>query len=98
LKNALVRVVAATAVALTATLTVAAPANAAPKHYSSCTAVHKVYSGGIAKTHTTKNTIKHSNGTTTKTALKGKVKHSTSLYKVNKKLDRDKDGVLCEKS
>jgi hypothetical protein len=31
-------------------------------------------------------------------ALKGTVKHSTAPYKANTKLDRDKDGALCEKS
>jgi hypothetical protein len=94
------RLFAAAAVALAAATCVAVPADAAPSvtHYASCAAVHRHWSGGIAKKGVTKNTIKHSNGTTTKTVLKGKVTHSTALYEANKKLDRDKDGVACEKS
>ena len=88
------------AVALTAAMLLggATAADAAPKHYANCAAVHRVYSGGIAKPSVHRNTIKHSNGTKTYKALKGTVKHSTALYKANRKLDRDKDGVLCEKS
>ena len=78
-------------------LGVLAPATAAdastPKHYANCTAVHKVYSGGIAKQGVKYNTVsgKHK-------PLKGKVKFDTALYTANKALDRDKDGIACELS
>jgi cytochrome c2 len=93
------RLLAAAAIAVAAVTTVTVPADAATtvKHFSSCAAVHKIYSGGIAKKGVTKNTV-HSHGKVTHRKLKGSVKHSTALYKANKKLDRDKDGVACEKS
>ena len=74
----------------------ALPAQAAPsgvKHYANCTAVHRVYSGGIAKSGVKYNKVSGINR-----ALKGNVKHSTALYNANRKMDRDHDGVLCEKS
>ena len=93
------RLLAAALIAIAATTCVAAPADAAPsvKHFANCTAVHKVYSGGIAKKGVKVNTVK-SHGKVTHRKLKGTVKHSTALYKANKKLDRDKDGIACEKS
>lgn len=89
------RLLCAAAVAACLTLTSAAPGIAAPsaKTYANCTAIHKVYSGGIAKAGVRFNTVgaKHR-------ALKGKVKFSTALYDANRKSDRDKDGIACEKS
>lgn len=78
-----------------AVLATPAAAQAAPKHYASCAAVHRAYSGGIAKPGVNRNTVK-SHGVKTYRALGGKVKHSKALYNANKKLDRDKDGVACE--
>jgi hypothetical protein len=72
-------------------------AQAAPKSYANCTAVHKVYSGGIAKKSVKKNKVV-SGGKATYRALKGTVKKDDALYKANTKLDRDKDGIACEKS
>jgi hypothetical protein len=74
----------------------ATAAEAAVPHYKNCTAVHKVYSGGIAKKSVTVNTIHHRNGTVTKAKLKGTVKHDDSLYNANKGLDADHDGIACE--
>ncbi|GAB6903658.1 excalibur calcium-binding domain-containing protein [Kineosporia succinea] len=62
-----------------------------PKVYKNCTALHKDYQHGIRK----------KGG---KDVVKGKSKPvpsslipiRTALYKVNTKLDRDKDGVACE--
>ena len=89
---------AATAVlATTVAVGGATSAQAAPKSYANCTAVHKVYSGGIAKKSVTKNKVV-SGGKTTYRALKGTVKKDDALYKANSKLDRDKDGIACEKS
>jgi hypothetical protein len=58
------------------------------KTYQNCTALNKVYKGGVAKYSTTKN-------------KGGKTRYkpyaSTALYNANKKLDRDKDSIACEK-
>jgi hypothetical protein len=71
-----------------------APAAAAAKKYKNCTALNKVYKNGVKKSSTTKDVVR-SNGKTIKKASKAKV--STSLYTANKKMDRDKDGIACEK-
>ena len=74
-----------------------ATAQAAPTVYKNCTAVQKVYSGGIAKKSVTRNKVT-SAGKTSYRALKGSVKKDDKLYNANKKLDRDADGIACEKS
>jgi len=90
---------AAVTVALAASVVLggATTASAAPKTYANCTAVQKVYSGGIAKKSVTKNRVT-SGGKTTYRALKGTVKKDDALYAANKKMDRDADGIACEKS
>ena len=66
------------------------PAEAAAKKYKNCTALNKKYKHGVAKKGA-------------KDKVRGKTKPVTSfkvnnaLYKANKKLDRDSDGVACEK-
>jgi hypothetical protein len=62
----------------------ASTASAASKKYSNCKALNKVYPNGVAKTK--------------KAAGSTKARVSSSLYNANKKLDRDKDGIVCEKS
>lgn len=91
--------IAAASVVLTATAVVGgtSTAEAAPKTYANCTAVNKVYSGGIAKKSVTRNKVT-SAGKTTYRALKGTVKKDDALYAANKKMDRDADGIACEKS
>ena len=76
--------------------TAAAPATAvaAVKSYKNCTALNKVYKKGVKKSSSTKNVVR-SNGKTTKKSSSAKV--SKSLYNANTKLDRDKDGIACEK-
>lgn len=58
------------------------------KTYENCTAINKVYKGGIARNSKVKN-------------KGGKTKHkpfvSQALYDANKKSDRDKDLIACEK-
>lgn len=90
---------AAASVVLAATAVVggATAAQAAPTVYKNCDAVHRVYSGGIAKKSVTKNKVT-SAGKVTYRALKGTVKKDDKLYAANKKLDRDADGIACEKS
>jgi uncharacterized membrane protein len=63
------------------------PADAAT-HYKNCSAMHKKYHHGVGK-----------KGAKDKTSGKKvtNFKVSNSLYKANKKLDRDHDGIACEK-
>jgi hypothetical protein len=61
--------------------------SAVPKTYSSCSALNKVYSGGIAQ----KAGYKNVGG-----VLAVMPKVSGPLYLSNKKLDKDKDGIVCE--
>ncbi|MBT2503505.1 excalibur calcium-binding domain-containing protein [Curtobacterium sp. ISL-83] len=75
----------------------ASAAQAAPTVYKNCTAIHKVYSGGIAKKSVTQNRV-NSGGKITYRALKGTVKKDDALYNANKKSDADGDGIACELS
>lgn len=72
-----------------------AAANAAPsvKTYANCTAVHRDYSGGIARKGVRYNVVGSANR-----PLKGHVKFDTALYDANRKSDRDHDGIACELS
>ncbi|VTR42122.1 Excalibur calcium-binding domain [Actinobacillus pleuropneumoniae] len=58
------------------------------KSYKNCTELRKDYKGGVAQSSSAKNEG-------------GKTKHkphvSKELYNANKKLDRDKDLIACEK-
>lgn len=99
--NTFLKGVAALVLASSAVLAPALSASASTPstshHYSSCAAVHHYYSGGIAKVGVYYNTIHHANGTVTKVRLSGHVLHSNTAYKVNHTLDRDRDGVACER-
>jgi cytochrome c2 len=66
------RLAAAAALALAAMTAVSGPADAAQsvRTFANCTAVHRVYSGGIAKNGVQYNTV-HSHGRTYHRALKG---------------------------
>lgn len=69
-------------------LTVPTSADAASfKTYANCKALNKQYPHGVAKKGYSKSA----------TGLTGKPYVSTKLYDLNKKSDRDKDGVACEK-
>ncbi|KQS14550.1 hypothetical protein ASG04_01445 [Curtobacterium sp. Leaf183] len=89
--------VTATALALAATVSLgtATPAEAAATVYKNCDAVHKVYSGGIAKKSVTQNRVT-TKGKVTYRALQGTVKKDDALYAANKKSDADGDGIACE--
>ncbi|MET8152940.1 excalibur calcium-binding domain-containing protein [Actinoplanes sp. NPDC049668] len=70
--------------------TVVTPAQAAAKTFANCTELNKVYKHGVAKT-----------GARDKVSGAAKrvtnFKVSDALYAANKKSDRDRDGVACEK-
>lgn len=60
---------------------------AAPKVFKNCSALNKVYPGGVAKPGAI-----NLGGVT-----KNEPKYDLGLYKANKKSDRDGDGIACEK-
>jgi hypothetical protein len=60
---------------------------AAVKVFKNCTELNKVYPGGVAMPGAI-----NSGGVTKKTP-----KYNKALYLANKKSDRDKDGIACEK-
>jgi len=60
---------------------------AAAKVFKNCTELNKVYPGGVALPGAV-----NSGGSTKK-----EPKYDKALYNANKKSDRDKDGIACEK-
>ena len=60
---------------------------AAVKVFKNCTELNKVYPGGVALPGAV-----NSGGVTKK-----EPKYERALYNANKKSDRDKDGIACEK-
>jgi excalibur calcium-binding domain-containing protein len=67
-----------------------APAGAAARKFKNCTAMHKVYKGGVARPGG------HQKPGQPKLRYMPKV--SLALYNANHTLDRDKDGIACEVS
>ena len=67
-----------------------APAEAAAKAYKNCTELNKTYKHGVGKKGA-KDKVRG----TTKPVTNFTV--SNTVYAKNTKLDRDKDGVACEK-
>lgn len=68
----------------------ATPAEAAAKVYKNCTELNKKYKHGVGR----KGAKDKVRGTTKKVT---NFYVSTALYNANKKSDRDKDGIACEK-
>lgn len=60
---------------------------AAAKKFKNCTELNKVYPGGVALPGAV-----NAGGTTKQTPI-----YDKKLYEANKKSDRDKDGIACEK-
>jgi hypothetical protein len=73
--------------ALLVTTAFISDSNAAAKVFKNCTELNKVYPGGVAMPGAI-----NSGGMTKKTP-----KYNKALYLANKKSDRDKDGIACEK-
>lgn len=63
---------------------------ASAKIYKNCTALNKVYPHGVGR----KGAKDHVSGTSKRVT---NFKVSTAIYNANKKSDRDKDGIACEK-
>lgn len=68
-------------------IAIAQPSQAAPKVFKNCTELNKVYPGGVAVPGAV-----NAGGTTKKQPF-----YDKGLYTANKKSDRDKDGIACEK-
>lgn len=88
--NVLMRGLLAGVLAIGGTSLAVSPAEAAAKKFKNCTALNKTYKHGVGKKGA-KDKVRGS----TKPVTNFKV--STALYNANKKMDRDKDGVACEK-
>ena len=70
--------------------TVTVAAKPKPIKYKNCTALNKVYKHGVGKKGAKDEVAKGSKPVTNFTV-------STKTYTLNKKSDRDKDGIACEK-
>ena len=68
-------------------LSVTPSSQAAAKVFKNCTELNKVYPGGVALPGAV-----NAGGVTKKMP-----KYDKALYNANKKSDRDKDGIACEK-
>ena len=75
------------AVCVGLTFAVLPSSQAVAKVFKNCTELNKVYSGGVALPGAI-----NSGGITKK-----KPRYDKALYNANKKSDRDKDGIACEK-
>jgi hypothetical protein len=66
-------------------LTWVVPANVQAATFKNCTALNKVYPSGVAKSAAAAR------------KQKNPPKISAAIYKAHSKMDRDKDGAVCEK-
>jgi hypothetical protein len=60
----------------------------AARSFKNCTALHRVYHHGVGRP----GAHDHTSGTPVTN-----FKRSSSLYRANRSLDRDRDGIACEK-
>lgn len=81
------------ALLLVATLTV--PAGAATVKYKNCAKLNAAYPTGVAKPGATD--TKKVKGKKVAVTTSGVPTFDAAVYKKNKKLDRDKDGIACER-
>jgi hypothetical protein len=81
------RIKLSVALVTTALLFTAPPTHAAAKVFKNCNELNKVYPGGVALPGAV------NAGEMTKMTPK----FNKALYEANKKSDRDKDGIACEK-
>lgn len=74
-------------IALIVSLSVIPISQASAQTFKNCTELNKIYPGGVALP----------NAVNTGGATKLTPKYDKKLYTANKKSDRDKDGIACEK-
>ena len=82
----------AAAAAIALTVAGVTPAHAAQLKYANCTALHKDFKHGVAKSYTAaKKQVRQGYG------MPAYGKHARNVYWANyKSLDRDRDGTACE--
>ncbi len=80
------RFIAVAVVVASATTLSVLPADAAARRFKNCTAMHKVYKGGVARP-----------GYHEPNKLRYKPYVNLALYNANKSLDADHDGIACER-
>jgi len=68
---------------------------AAPVKYKNCKKLNAVYPSGVAKVGAVD--TKKVKGNKVAVTTSGTPTYDSNLYKKNKSLDRDKDGIACEK-
>lgn len=98
MKKSILTTLALTAVLSFTLLTVPQSVEGATKEvaYKNCKELNKDYKYGVSKVKGTKNKIV--NRKTKEETFKSSSAHvSASLYKLNKKMDNDNDGIACEK-
>ena len=71
------------------------PSFSAPVKYKNCKALNAVYSSGVAKVGAID--TKKVNGNKVAVTTSGTPTFDSKVYTKNKSLDRDKDGIACEK-
>ncbi|KQO97561.1 excalibur calcium-binding domain-containing protein [Leifsonia sp. Leaf264] len=71
---------------------VSAGKKVAPIAYANCTALNAVYPSGVARNGVSVDRVSGRD-----VAISPSAFHSTALYNLNAKSDRDKDGIACEK-
>ena len=81
------RIAVSSVLIITLFILTTSPVNAAAKKFKNCTELNKVYPGGVALPGAV-----NAGG-----ATKKEPKYDKALYTANKKSDRDKDGIACEK-
>lgn len=95
--------VVVTTIIISGTTTLApTEADAASGIYKNCTSFNKQYPKGVAKSASTKNkVVSRKNNTTSYKSLSSGTKISSKIYskaiKNNYDLDRDNDGIACER-
>ncbi len=78
---------------LTALATAPATASVQSQKFKNCSALQKVYEGGVAKNK--KATNRNTKGQQQRSNYSPFV--SKKIYNMNKRLDRDKDKIACER-
>ncbi|WJY26239.1 MULTISPECIES: excalibur calcium-binding domain-containing protein [Sporosarcina] len=80
--------ISAAVLALGVALVPVQPADAAPAKFQNCKMLNKTYKGGVARDAKVRN-------------KGGKTRYAptvnAALYNANSKMDRDKDGIACER-
>ncbi|GAB1643188.1 excalibur calcium-binding domain-containing protein [Krasilnikovia sp. MM14-A1259] len=88
--DVLVRGAALAGLVVGGSFAVVLPAEAAVPTYRNCTALNQRYKHGVGRAGARDKVSGSSRPVTTFTV-------NTALYNANKRMDRDKDGVACEK-